>query len=83
MQVESEVDEFNSKSDLQTLIENTLHLEYEIFLREEELKYFKITLAEKDCEVKRLKEKLSKKNSKVASLNDHLKKYNKKTQEIK
>lgn len=45
MQNESEAGEYDSKSDLQALIESTLHLEYEIFLSEEEQKYFKITLA--------------------------------------
>lgn len=68
MQKEGE-EEYESKNELQALIESTLHLEYEIYLSEEELKMYRVILAEKECEVKRLKEKHVKKNSKIAALN--------------
>lgn len=74
---------YDSKNELQGLIESTLHLEYEIYLSEEELKVYRIILAEKECEVKRLKEKQAKKNSKVTTLNDSLKRLMQKIQEVK
>ncbi len=49
MQNESEEAEFDAQSDLQTLIQNTLHLDYDICLAEDELKFYKATLAEKEC----------------------------------
>ena len=83
MQKEGEEEQYNSKNELQALIESTLHLEYEIYLSEEELKVYRVILAEKECEVKRLKEKQAKKNSKVTALNESLKKLSQKIQEVK
>ena len=44
-EIESEVEEENG---LQTNIYNTLMLEYDIFLSEEEVKYYKVILTEKE-----------------------------------
>lgn len=47
MQDESQDAEFDAQSDLQTIIQTTLHLDYDISLAEDELKFYKVTLAEK------------------------------------
>ena len=41
-------------AELQELIINNLTLEYEIFLAEEEVKFYKIILTDKENEIKRL-----------------------------
>jgi len=72
-----------NQSDLQTLIQNTLFLDYDIFLAQEDLRFYRAILAEKDQEVKRVKERIAKKNARVASLADEVAKKSKKIAEVK
>jgi hypothetical protein len=71
------------QSDLQTLIQNTLFLDYDIFLAQEDLRFYRTLLAEKDQEVKRVKERIAKKNAKVAALVDEVAKKSKKIAEVR
>jgi hypothetical protein len=71
------------QNDLQTLIQNTLFLDYDIFLAQEDLRFYRTLLAEKDQEVKRVKERIAKKNAKVAALVDEVAKKSKKIAEVR
>ncbi len=47
-------EDVEGQAELQELIINNLTLEYEIFLAEEEVKFYKIILTDKENEIKRL-----------------------------
>jgi hypothetical protein len=73
------MDQFETHSEIQPIIYNTLQLEYRIGMVEEELKFYKLKLGEKEAEIKRFKEKINKKNIRLNSLSDSIQKCEKKT----
>lgn len=52
--VSDKEEDVEGQTELQELIINNLTLEYEIFLAEEEVKFYKIILTDKENEIKRL-----------------------------